>query len=202
MKYLFALLCISTSLVGCKTPNRMPMADYNPTPATKYAPVSIIVNDGQISSATTYTEYAGNITVVDPSTYCILSRLQQSGLFEYVDVNNPQAETVFLVRFERTFADHIAEVAVKLTGSIVTMYFVPLPYDYNYRMDIDIRHKNDIIASYRYQDNLRDYYFFFEHVFDDHEKMIEVMLSKFYHDLQVDGVLDPYVTRNVSQLNF
>lgn len=104
------------------------------------------------------------------------------------------------MRFKRTFADPIPEVALKLTGSIVTLYMVPLPYDYDYSLDIDIRHKNDIIASYRYQENLRDYFFFFEHVFDDYEKIIEVMLSKFYRDLQADGVLDPYSSPNVIQL--
>lgn len=201
MKCLFVLGCVSMCLVGCKTPNRMPMADYNHQPEVKYAPVSIIVNDGHIASSTTSSEYVGKITVVDPSTYCILSGLQQCGLFEYVDANNAQAETVFIIRFDRKPADHLAEVSVKLMGSMLTMFMVPLPYDFHYSMTVDVRHKNDIIASYRYEEDLRDYVFLLEHVFDDYEKIIAVMVSKFCRDLQVDGVLDPYAAQKISRLD-
>ena len=202
MKYVFVLVCISLTLVGCKTPNKMPMAEYNSFPATKYAPVSVIVNDGQIISSSTYVEGAGQVTMVDPAAYCILSGLQNCGLFEYVDANNGQVPTVFVINFERKFSDPILTIVGKFTVSMITMFFLPVPYDYKYDMSIEIRHKNHTVAGYKYHEYLRDYFFFFEHVFDDHEKIIEVMLSKFYRDLQTDEVLDPYMARKANELAF
>lgn len=185
MKYFLVLLvCISSLLTGCMTPNRMPMADYS-VPKKAYPPVSITVNDGQITPSS-----SGNVRYVSEDAYFIYHAFLKTRVFENVDIYNPHTETAFLIQHSQKPVDSMGVNLAKVIAGGLTICLVPMNFDFEYTMNIDVRYRDSIIASYSYKKPLRNTMFLLKHPYDENAKMLEVMVAQLIHDLQKDKVFE------------
>lgn len=122
----------------------------------------------------------------DPDMPVILKSLRTSGLFERVDINNDYAEFILNVSLSHQIANPGFKHFCKTMLSAGTLFLYPVAYDYHFSMNIDVLQNNRSIASYEYQEDLHDYLCLLEDLTADQNEMIEVLLTRFYSDLQKD----------------
>jgi hypothetical protein len=132
---------------------------------------------------------------IDPHMPVILKELRASGLFERVDLNNAYADTVLHVSLSREIVGSDFEQFGKVLLMGGSLMCIPVALNSDFLMTVDVEHHSRVIASYRYQAYLHDYVFLLEDPFEDIHEMIEVLLSRFYHDLQKDGVFEKEIVR-------
>ena len=138
-----------------------------------------------------YTSKVGSIAPnIDPDMPIILNTLRSSGLFERVDISNAYAETILHINYSCDPTCSDLESGLKTAVSLGSMFCIPVRLDFRYCLKIEVRHMDQAMAFYEYQEDLCDWFTIFEKLDDDKERMIQVLFSRFYHDIQKDRLFE------------
>lgn len=173
-------------LAGCAAPNKFQSYEYKG--GQEYPYVSVLVNDGHVHQSTSCGQY-GCSTYVDHSHLFILNSLRQSGKFKRVDINNGLAQHKLVVRFERKSLGNPSGDFGKLMLGAVTLFMLPMPYDYRYEARLSLMSGNDVLKEYQYRRDSNELAFLFIRAQSAKENAIKSIVDNFLHDLESDGLL-------------
>ncbi|NQD92439.1 hypothetical protein HP532_07220 [Pseudomonas sp. CrR25] len=180
------LAALASFMVGCAAPNKFSSHPY--ASGTEYPYVSVMVNDGYVYQDTSCGQY-GCSTYTDQTHLFVLNALRASDKFERVDINNGLARHKVLVSFDRQAKGSEAANFGKMMLGALTLFLLPMPYEYNYEAKFSVMDGSEILKSYEYRRDSDELSFLFIEVQSAKNHAVKSMVDNFLQDLDKDGVL-------------
>jgi len=182
-------------LTGCAAPNKFQTYDYKK--GLDYPYVSLVVNDGQVVQSTSCGQY-GCSTYIDQTHLFMLNNLRASGKFARVDINNALAQNKLLVSFQRESVGNAGVDFGKMMLGAVTLFLLPVPYDYRYDAKFTLLDGNDVVKEYEYRRDSREVMFLLIEAQSEKNNAIKSIVDNLLQDIERDGVLQRKVATNAA----
>ena len=180
---LFLVLLVS----GCAAPNKFSSHKYSP--GTEYSYVSLMVNDGYVRQSLNCGQF-GCTTYVDQTHLFVLDAFRATDKFQRVEINNGLARYKVIVGFERQEKGSEVVSFGKMMLGALTLFLLPMPYEYNYEGRFSIMDGGDILEDYRYRRESEELKFLFVDEQSTKKHAIASMVDNFLQDLERTGLLD------------
>lgn len=179
------LLCFLL-LAGCATVTP-PLADYSKE--ARYKPVSVVVNDGKIDTSYASVGYAV-MAIVDETSMVLKEELTNTGMFEFVELNNPYQEVVLVVDFKRKVTD---ENFAKSVFQGATLFLVPTSNKFKTTTRIAVRVRAEIVKTYEYEMESTQRMFLADDPYAERRGIAKALWSRFLADAQKDQLFENLV---------
>jgi hypothetical protein len=184
MKKITLLMLTFALVTGCAAPNKFPSSTYKS--GLEYPYVSLLVNDGYVHQSTSCGQY-GCQTYVDQTHLFLLSSLRASGKFERVDMNNGLARNKLIVDFKMESDGSEAGDFGKMMIGALTLFLLPMPYDYTYQAKLSVMDGDKITKEYQYHLKSNEFKFLFTETQSAKNNAIKSIVDSFLKDLEEDG---------------
>jgi hypothetical protein len=186
---LFLVLLVS----GCAAPNKFSSHKYSP--GTEYSYVSLMVNDGYVRQSLNCGQF-GCTTYVDQTHLFVLEAFRTTDKFQRVEINNGLARYKVIVGFERQEKGSEVVSFGKMMLGALTLFLLPMPYEYNYEGRFSIMDGGDILEDYRYRRESEELKFLFVDEQSTKKHAIASMVDNFLQDLEHDDALRAKLAAN------
>ncbi|MFI8384439.1 hypothetical protein [Pseudomonas sp. NPDC079086] len=180
-------------MAGCAAPNKFSTHAY--ASGAEYPYISVMVNDGYVHQSTSCGQY-GCSTYTDQTHLFVLSALRASGKFQRVDINNGLARHKVMVAFDRQEKGSGAANFGKMMLGALTIFLLPMPYEYRYEASFSVMEGDDILKNYEYHRDSDELTFLFIDVQSAKNNAVKSMVDNFLQDLENDGVLRTKLAAN------
>jgi hypothetical protein len=184
MKKTTLLILAFALMAGCAAPNKFPPSAYKG--GLEYPYISLLVNDGYVYQSTSCSQY-GCQTYVDQTHLFLLNCLRESGKFERVDMNNGLAKNKLIVDFKRESDGSEAGDFGKMMLGALTIFLLPMPYDYTYQAKLSVMNGDKITKEYQYRLKSSEFVFLFTETQSAKNNAIKSIVDNFLKDLEEDG---------------
>ena len=182
-------------LSGCAATNTFQM--YENIGRENYPAVSLIVNDGYVYSETTCHQY-GCTTYVDKTSMFALETFRNSNSFKRVDINNAHAEYKILMSFSKGHVGSEGWAFTKMMLGAVTLFLIPMPYEYTYKTEFTILHLDKVIGKYEYDRESEEISFLFKDPQSSKQNALESMISNLMYDMKENQTFKSGISRFLS----
>ncbi|MDP9942533.1 hypothetical protein [Ectopseudomonas alcaliphila] len=180
------LLLALVLLTGCAAPNKFQSYEYKK--GLDYPYVSLLVNDGQVHQSMSCGQY-GCHTYTDQTHLFMLNNLRESGKFERVDINNGLAQNKLLVSFQRESAGNAGLDFGKVMFGALTLFLVPISYDYRYQAKFTLLDGSELVKEYEYRRDSEEMMFLFIEPQSAKNNAIKSIVDNLLQDIERDGAL-------------
>lgn len=186
---LFSVLLVS----GCAAPNKFSSHKYSL--GTEYPYISLMVNDGYVRQSLNCGQF-GCTTYVDQTHLFVLDAFRATDKFQRVEINNGLVRYKVVVGFERQEKGSEAVNFGKMMLGALTLFLLPMPYEYNYEGRFSIMEGGDVLEDYRYRRESEELKFLFVDEQSAKKHAIASMVDNFLQDVESDNVLRAKLTAN------
>ena len=183
MKY-FLVIITTIYISACSTMNKTLIVDYKKDIGEKYPPVSIVVNKSYIESA--FSCYAtGCYSYRDETSNYVFTIFRASNLFSNQYEN--EVKSPYGIHINTKFTNKDGDSFGKLMFGILTLFLIPTTDIYVVEVDISVYYHHNKIKSYAYSTEVEDINFLLNNVQQYKKDAMEIILSKFFNDLETDN---------------
>ncbi|MDP1521444.1 hypothetical protein Q8A57_10730 [Porticoccus litoralis] len=180
-------ICLFFVMVGCASKQSFELAQYDRYQNPQYPSVSFTLNDGYVASDSGCNQH-GCYSYRDNNDFFLISALRNTGLFERVDINNAYSEYTFDIKFYDTFKGSDGAEFSKVMLGAATLFLVPTVSDKKVHFSVSLRHKNEIIKKYLYEDEYTETSSLFIDPQSGSKNAVEYFVSLLMRDLQKDEI--------------
>ena len=190
MKTKIGIIFLFVLLTGCAAQNTFNMKQYQSSGKAAYPPISIMVNDGYVYTDSGCNQYSC-YNYADNTHLFILNSLRQSNLFERIDLNNAYSEYRLEIGFTQKSNGSEAGDFTKIMLGALTLFMIPMSYEYTYKAGFTLIHKDKVIAKYEYDRVSNEIKSIFIEPQSAKNNAVKSIVNNFLYDLENDNRFQP-----------
>ena len=157
--------------------------------SARYMPIAIVVNDGVIESWRSSVGYA-SATFYDETSSVLREELSKTGVFRFVELNNPYQEVVLNIAFSRENIDENFAKSILQGGTVMLL---PTTDKWKTTAEIVIRARAEIIKSYYYELESVERVFLADDAYAGRRQVAQALWSRFLAEAQKDKLFEELI---------